>query len=240
MLIDLLTNLIPVEKRKLWSDYLQFVAAESGRFEYSENKIKLNEDKLRLLEKAMRRDAMARKNILARLQKEFVNENLSISLLTDWLIVWRYTSVLKPPLNEKRFSDIIGAVASPITRMIMALNNENPSIYLPFISLISAVIFLHLTKEKSMLLTGIKWSLKQRRSKYNGWLKNARLLLNIVSSKRLKFKIALLLNKLLIYEKFFKNNKQFEIGILDEAKIFLYSIWQFITIRHKSVIIRGL
>jgi hypothetical protein len=240
MPIDLLTSLIPNEKQKLWELYLSFLYAETKRFGFDKTQAKVKEDKLRLLEKALRRDVSGKNNIIAKLQSEFIKENLSLSLLTDWLVVWRYTAILEPPLNEKRISDIIGAAASPLARMIMALNNENPSIYLPFSSLISAILFLYILRENKPILKGCKWKLSQQRSKLKGWLKNAGVLLNVVSSLKLKFKVALLLNRLNIYGQAFQNNKQCEIGILDEIKIFLYSIWQFVTVRHKSVIIRGL
>ena len=240
MLLDFLISLIPEKKRGLWSDYLKFADMGSSRFVYEEGKESIKEEKLRLLEKAMRREIKNSANILACLQQEFIKENLSISLLTDWLTVWKYTSVLKSPLNEKQISDIIGYIVSPLTRMIVALNDENPSIYLPFAAFVSATVFLRMTEEKSELLKGGKWSLKQRKSKLKGWLKNSRVLLSVVGSKRLKFRLAMLLNRVRLYESAFLNNKQCNIGMLDEIKIFLYSIWQFITVRHKSVTIKGL
>ena len=240
MPIDLLTSLIPNEKQALWKLYLNFLYAETKRFEFEKCKVAIKEEKIRLLEKVLRCNNLAKNNIIAELQKGFINENLSVSLLTDWLVVWRYSAITEPPLNEKRISDIIGTSASPLARMIMALNNENPSIYLPFSSLVSAVLFLYIKHNNYPMLKGCKWRLSQQRSKLKGWLKNAEILLNVVSSKRLKFKIALLINRLKIFQQAFQNNKQYQIGILDEIKIILYSVWQFMTIRHKSVIIRGL
>lgn len=237
---DFLISLIPSEKRGLWRDYIKFTELGNIRFAYEEGKKEIKEEKLRLLEKAVRREIKGSVNILARLQQEFIKDNLSISLLTDWLTVWKYTSILKPPLNEKQASDIIGYVVSPLTRMIMALNNENPSIYLPFAAFISAALFLQMTEKKTELLKGGKWGIKQRKSKLKGWLKNARVLLSVVSSGRLKFRLALLLNRIKFYEKAFQNNKQYNIGMLDEIRIFLYSVWQFMIIRHKSVAIKGL
>lgn len=240
MSIDFLSSLIPSENIELWNDYLKFINLGKSRFFYEKDRVAVKEEKLRLLEKAIRRDLPASDNILSQLQKEFVQENLSVSLLSDWLSVWRYTATLPLPLNEKRLSDIIGYAASPTARMIIALNNENPSIYLPFSSLVSAVLFIDMEYGKSDLFKGAKWSLKQKRSKLKGWLKNSRILLSVIRSKRLKFKMALLLNRLKIYESCFQNNKQYKIGFLDEVRIFLYSIWQFMMIRYKSVVVKGM
>ncbi|MBQ8481577.1 MAG: hypothetical protein IJ532_03500 [Alphaproteobacteria bacterium] len=238
MPIDFLTSLIPSQNLELWNNYLKFINLGKSRFFYEKDRISCKEEKLRLLEKAVRRDLPVSDNILSRLQQEFLQENLSVSLLSDWLAVWRYTATLPLPLNEKRLSDIIGYAASPAARMIIALNNENPSIYLPFSSLVSAVLFMAMETEKDDLFKGSKWSLKQKRSKLKGWLKNSRILLSVIRSKRLKFKTALLLNRLKIYERDFQNNKQFKIGFLDEVSIFLYSMCQFMTIRYKSVAIK--
>ena len=238
MSIDFLSTLIPSKNLELWNDYLKFISMGKSRFSYEKDRVSAKEEKLRLLEKAVRRDLPASKNILSRLQQEFLQENLSVSLLSDWLYVWRYSATLPLPLNERRLSDIIGYAASPTARMIIALNNENPSIYLPFSSLVSAVLFMAMENGKSDLFKGAKWSLKQKRSKLKGWLKNSRILLSVIRSKRLKFKTALLLNRLKVYERDFQNNKQCQIGFLDEIRIFLYSIWQFMAIRYKSIIIK--
>ena len=125
MSTDFLTSLIPVSYLELWNNYLKFVDLGKRRFFYENNKISIKEEKVRLLEKAIRRDLPVSDNILSRLQQSFLRENLSVSLLSDWLIVWHYTAMLPTPLNEKRLSDIIGSAASPIARMILVLNNEN-------------------------------------------------------------------------------------------------------------------
>lgn len=240
MAINFLTSLIPNKYHQLWLDYLKFAEWGGRRFAYEEGKEDAKENKLFMLEKALRCKGKFLWGVSGRLKKEFSEENLAISLLTDWLIVWKYTTELKPPLNEKQISDIIGYAVSPLTRMIMALNDENPSVYLPFGSLVSAVVFLYLMQSKAELIKGSKWSLKQRKSKLKGWIKNSRVLLSVTRSAKLKFRLALLLNRLDFYNVAFQNNKQCHIGVLDEIMIFLYSIWQFMTIRRKSVAIKEL
>ena len=236
MPIDLLIKLIPSENRWIWNDYLQFVACGMRRFNYEKNKTELKIEKLRLSEKALHRNY----GKLSELSENFKKNALSLSLLTDWLTVWRYTATLPPPLNEKQISDIIGDASSLLARMIMALNDENPTIYLPLCSLLSAVIFLYLTFNKDEFIKTGKWSSKQRHSKLKGWLKNSGVLLSVIRSKRLKFQTALLLNILKFYARNLQNNKQLEMTFLDEIRIFMYSTWQFITIRRKSVTTRGI
>ena len=93
MPIDLLTSLIPNEKQALWELYLKFLDAEIKRFEFEKDKTAIKEEKLRLLEKVLRRNNAVKNNIITELQNGFISENLSLSLLTDWLVVWRYSAI---------------------------------------------------------------------------------------------------------------------------------------------------
>ena len=240
MSIDMLTSLIPDKQRELWLDYITFIKMGNKKFAYVKGSENTNIEKLKRLEKAMRRDFPISGNLLAKLQRGFIKENLSVSLLTDWLAVWRYISTLPQPYNEKRISEVIGNAASPLARMIMALNDENLSIYLPLCSLVSLVLLTDLLENKSGFTITAKWSTRQKLGKLRGWIKNSKVLLSIVSSKTLKFRVAFLLNRLHCYERYMSNNKQFSIGVLDWIKIFLYTVWQFIAIRHKSVEIKGI
>ena len=240
MSIDVLTSLIPDKQHELWLDYITFVKMGNKKFAYIKGSENVNIEKLKRLEKAMRRDFPISGSLLAKLQQGFIRENLSVSLLTDWLTVWRYISSLPQPSNEKRTSEVIGNAASPLARMIMALNNENLSIYLPLCSLVSLVLLTDLLENKSDFIMTTKWGIRQKIGKLRGWIKNSKVLLSIISSKSLKFRVAILLNRLQCCEKHILSNKQLTVGVLDWIKIFLYSIWQFITIRHKSVKIKGI
>lgn len=240
MPINLLKSLIKKDDRTLWSDYIRLFLLGCEHFSYEMGKEDIKNEKTRLLEKAIRRNFMISGNLLCRLQKEFIDNNLSISMILDLIAAWKYIALLSPPLNEKQVSDIIGYIASPISRMIIALNNENPSIYLSVTSLVSAVIFLQFNDDNLSFIKTSRWSVKQKRSKLKGWLKNSYVLLSIVRSLRLKFKIAQVLNRLVLYEMAFQNNKQYATSFLDETKIFLYSIFQSVTVRRRSITVKGL
>ena len=62
----------------------------------------------------------------------------------------------------------------------------------------------------------------------------------LIKNKRLKFKLALLLNTAKFQLSAFQNNKQQKLSILDYTLIFLYSLWQFATIKRKSVNNKGI
>lgn len=235
--IKLLLPLVAAQKRHVLELYFAYWQLGWQHFLKNNLSSTTKEEQIRLLEKAIRKDFPLKNNLLAKLQQAFVAENLSLYLLLDLLSAWKYLANEAEIKTEAQLSDIIGYAASPLARMIMALNNEVPSTYLPMQSLLCAMMWYNLTEQKSPLLQKIKLSAKQKNSKLNGLLQNAAVLLAIVSRKRLKFQMALLLNRLNII---LQNNKQAQTSILDELKIFLYSIWQFIMVRKRTLTQKGI
>lgn len=235
--IKLLLPLVAAPKRHVLELY--FAYWQLGWQHFSKNNLSptTKEKQIRLLEKAIRKDFPLKHNLLAKLQQAFVAENLSLYLLLDLLSAWKYLANEAEIKTEAQLSDIIGYAASPLARMIMALNNEVPSTYLPMQSLLCAMMWYNLSKQKSPLLQKIKLSAKQKNSKLNGLLQNAAVLLAIISRKKLKFQMALLLNRLNII---MQNNKQAKLCALDELKIFLYSVYQFMVVRKRTLTQKGI
>lgn len=83
-------------------------------------------------------------------------------------------------------------------------------------------------------------SKRQKESRLKGLYKSASVLLQLIKNKRLKFKLALLLNTAKFQLSAFQNNKQQKLSFLDYTLIFLYSLWQFATIKRKSVNNKGI
>ncbi|MBP5215324.1 MAG: hypothetical protein J6039_02065, partial [Alphaproteobacteria bacterium] len=186
------------------------------------------------LEKAIRKDFVVQDNKLAKLQRAFVKENLSLYLLLDFLPVWRRLASGKPIENETQLSEVAANLCAPKARMLMVLNNENPSTYLPMTSALVAFFLLENLQQKTELISTVKWSRQKQISKLEGLLKNSWVVLALVKSKRLKFRLALLLYDLKFRIESFKNNKQQTVTMLDAVKIFLYSILSFVMIRTRT------
>lgn len=227
-------TLIKPQYHLLWQNYCRYL--ENGWHHFADNRFSaaVKQEKLRLLEMAIRKDFPLPDTLLARLQKQFVAENLSLYLLLEPVQAWRYLATLSATLSETQISEIIGRISSPAARMIMVLNDETPSTYLPMTALLSAQWLLRLRAEKSKLIKNMKHSEKQWQSKLNGLWKNAFVLLEIVKSKRLKFKLAQNLAALKL-EIASGNNKQQKIDFLDRMKIFLYSIYWFVTVKKRTI-----
>ena len=227
--------LVKKEHYELIADYFRYL--ETGLKHYAKENIEtpIKKQKLELLEKALRKDYSQKNSLVSRLQQEFLQNNLSLYLLLDPLYAWRYLASGKVFSSEAQISEFSNLFLSPFARMIMALYDENPATYLPLSSLFSAFFLLDILQNNSPLKVKIKLSKRQKISKIRGLIKNAQIILSLVSSKRLKFKLALAVNQAKIKLKKAENNEQPKIGILDSFLIFLYSIWQFASVKHKTL-----
>ena len=223
------------EYQPLVADYLTFL--ETGRRHFSNSKIPtaLRLEKLRLLEKALRKTCPLPQSLIAKLQQQFLQKNISISLLIEPLSVWRYIAADKTPTSGAQISEIFNRLMSPLARLILVSYDENPSTYLPLTSLF-ILLFLQENFEKNQdIIKKAKMSKRQKESRLKGLYKSAKVILSLVKSKRLKFMLALWLNKADLQTKQFINNKQHKPTFLDCTRIFLYSLWQFAVIKRKSV-----
>ena len=156
-------------------------------------------------------------------------------MLLDPLYAWRYLAREKYPTSEEQLSELVNLGISPFARLIMALYDENPSTYLPLTSLFSFLFLLENFEKKSKLVAKLKLSKRQKISKLKGLLKNSTIILSLINSKRLKFRLAQSLNRAKILLKKYENNKQLKIAVLDRILIFLYSMVQFVSVKHKTL-----
>jgi len=235
-----LAKFVPFSCRKLLDDYSFFL--DSGRKAFENQKISpaIRKEKLRLLEKALRKEFPLAGSVVTRLQKAFIAENLSVSLLLEPLNGWKYLAENKFPTSETQLSDIISTEISPLARLIMVLNNENPSTYFPFASLLLLYEMQKLISDDDILLKKARFSKRQRESVLKGLYKNAAVILALVHGKKLKFQLALALNIAKFRTKSYTKRKRFSLTLLDRRLAVLYSIWQFLFIRRRSTAKKGI
>jgi hypothetical protein len=219
----------------LWQDYCHYLETGWRRFGGNLFDTPTKNEQLRLLETAVRKDFVLKNTLLSRLQKAFVVENLSLYLLLEPIQAWRYLSASKKADSESRIAEVVGKFTAPAARMLCVLNEETPSAYLPLTAMLSLDMFLNWNEWKSDLPKNFARSDKKQNEKLVGLWKNAFVLLEIVNSKRLKFKLAGLLRRqqLNIQRRF--NNKQPQIDFLDRIDIFLYSLYWFIIIPKRTL-----
>lgn len=223
------------EHHSLIDDYFSYL--QSGLIHYAKEDIgkEVKKHKLELLEKALRKDFPLSKSLVARLQKHFLKENLSLYLLLDPIYAWKYLASGKIPTSETQISEFSNLFISPFARLIMALYDENPGTYLPLSSLFSALFLLDVFQNNLPFSVKLKLSKRQKISKLKGLAKNSAVILSVVKSKRLKFMLALALNQTKVMIKRYENNKQPQIPLIDNIAVFLYSCWQFVSVKHKTI-----
>ena len=228
-----LQSLVFAKYRPLLSLYCKYLHMGWKHFYTSSLNSDVKLEKIRLLERAIRQEFPLKQTIVSQLQKQFLEENLSLSLLLEPLQAWKYLSMQPEATSGEQISDIMGYIVSPLARLLMVLNNnENPGTYLPMQSLLSFLFWHYLFIEKSYLIVRLKFSAKSRYNKMDGLLKNSFILLSIVRSKYLKWKLAILLNKLRFM---LENNEHLSFSFLDHIQIFLYSLIQFIVVRQRTL-----
>lgn len=227
--------LVKHEHYGLIDDYFRYL--DLGLNHYSKENIspQTKKQKLELLEKALRKDFPIKNSLISRLQSSFIKENLSLYLLLDPLYAWRHQADGKILTSEEQLSEFTNLFISPAARLILALYDENPATYLPLSSLFATLFLLDVFQSKTPLATAVKISKRKKISKLKGLIKNASVILSLVKSKRLKFKLALAINRTKIILKNYENNKQSNSSVLDNIAVFLYSIWQFMSVKHKTL-----
>ncbi len=224
----------------LIGDYLAFLQLGQQHFGNKQVSSDIRTEKLKLLEKALRRPSPFQNGLIFRLQQNFLKENISISLLLEPLSAWRYAAADKIPASGPQVSELLNRLLSPAARLFLVLDNENPSTYLPLTSLFIMLFLLEIFKDNPDFIKKAKMSRRQKESRLKGLHKSAAVLLQLVKSKRLKFKLALLLNIAEFQLAAFQNNKQQKPSFLDCSLIFLYSTAQFFFIKRKSVNNKGI
>lgn len=223
------------EHYHLIDDYFYYLKIGAKHYAKAQIDTETKLKKIDLLERALRKNFPLKNSVIARLQNTFVKNNLSLYLLLDPVLAWRYSAMEKLPTSEEQLSEFVNLEISAFARLIMALYDENPSTYLPLTSLFSAFYLLEVFQNKAPFIKAIKWSKRQRVNKLKGLYKNSYVILQLVRSKRLKFRLAQSLNRAKILIEKHENNKQPEIGVVDSIRIFLYSVIQFIGVRHRTL-----
>lgn len=235
-----ISGLSSTKYQTLIEQYVAYLHCGWRHFSDSDIPSAVRLEKISLLERALRKDIHLPQNLLFKLQQNFIKENVSISLLLEPLSAWHYLAADKTPTSAAQASELLNRLLAPAARLILVLDYENPSTYHPLTSLFILLFWQEMFENNSPFLKKIKLSKRQKENRLSGLYKNAFVILSLVKNKRLKFKLALLLNFARLHTENFKNNKHYSLAWLDYTRIFLYSLVQFLFIKRKSVNNKGI
>ena len=220
---------VPDENKCILRDYMHFIelGIEGALNENVKPEIRLK--KFDLLYRQIFKKCKFKNGLLSRLQQTFVNENISLSLLSDMVNFFKCLSEQTPKdtWNKKIYCNQM--FISPFSRMVMLLNNLNVSVYMPFASLLMCVMLISEVQSKNI---------KHRRfylSKIKGFLKDAKVLPLIIENSAFRFKMWYLLKILEVLIKKYKNKKELKLSFVDLIKILFYAVFKWIFTKVKTL-----
>lgn len=173
--------------------------------------------------------------LLGYLQKEFIKENLSLSLLLEPLDGFEWLSKNRYPLELSVSSPILLQIMTPFARLIAAVNHQHPPFYQPFSNLICAYFWLYLSVMPEAISYLNKMSITLNSEKMISDLpllhKEALQVLPVINGIFFRIKIAFYLGlcRVLIKRTQTKRKKIMFVNAI------LYGLWYLISIRRKSI-----
>ena len=138
--LNIYQYIVPQKYRPLLEDYIRYIILLFERLNKETSNKTLN---YRKLSKALSKE-WGEFFLLGRLQKAFIKENISLSLLTEpiegfiWIAENRYN------LDYVKSTPMLLQIISPLSRLISVLNNATPIFYQPLSNLIFAYFLLYL------------------------------------------------------------------------------------------------
>lgn len=175
--------------------------------------------------------------LLGFLQKEFIQRNLSLSILLEPIDGFGWLSKNRYPLVYSKATSLFLQIIAPFSRFISVLNNQKPPFYQPFSNLIFTYIALYLVnipEIENILHKGlIEIKQKDLKKQLPSLQNEAKNLLSVTYGIIFKFKISFFLGLSTVLIQ--KNNKHTKnkIDFLDYVNSFLYGLWYMIIKRNK-------
>ena len=178
----------------------------------------------------------SKKFLLGQLQDQFINENLSLSLLLEPLDGYERLAKNTYPLTFSTAAPILLQIIGPLARIVTVLNQQHPIIYQPMTNLIYIYIGLDIIKQNEIkkIAKNVYFSINSNEIEQNliYMHQETQYILSLIKGIKFKLKIAFFLglSKILINKKDKKN-----IILLDNINAFLYGLWYIIKIRGHTI-----
>ncbi|MBE6450892.1 MAG: hypothetical protein E7016_02880 [Alphaproteobacteria bacterium] len=212
---------VPESQQNIILLYLRFakLGIKSAQNEQISSDIRLK--KFDLLYRQIFKPCALKNNLIAKLQQAFINENISLSLLSDMV-----TSFKKLVLKKDDNLHFMQLFTSLTARMIMVLNNLNMSVYMPFASL-------------TMCAGLISFNDKNQLSKLYGFLKDAQILPMLIKYAKLRFKVCYFVKLLNVYIDKIKRKEPLNLTKIDLSKILVYALFKYFFTKVRTLNVKG-
>ncbi len=226
-------NSVATDNRKILSFYLNFVSLgiKAAKNKNISTQVKIK--KFDLLYRQIFKPCKLKNNLISQLQADFIKENISLSLLSDMVKAFKQLSMINrnSDLNEIMYTNQL--FVSPMTRILMVLNNLDMSVYVPFAALIMCAM---------LLAQGQDNNTKNRRfyfSKIKGFYKEAKILPLVITNSKFRFKVWCYIKALDMLLTKYKNKNNLKLSNLDLIRIIFYAGIKWFFVGVKTLRIKG-
>ena len=138
---------VPKKYLSFIKDYIYFVELGLKASENMNIKPEIKLKKFDLLYRQIFKNCALKNNLISKLQNKFIEENISLSLLSDMINIFKYKVTDSHFTNSASLNNYRQNFASVYARLIMTLNDLSPSVYIPLVSAIMCTIII--TQEKN-------------------------------------------------------------------------------------------
>jgi len=233
--LKLYQSLIPKRYNELAKAYLKWINLLAVR---GLGIKKTSPQSFNLLYRAVSRN-WSKNTLLGYLQQEFINENLSLSLLLEPLDGFEWLSKNRYPLTFSTSSPILLQIVTPFARFVAALNHQHPPFYQPFSNLVCIFLGLYILSAPELITllkqSSVNIDKKELLEDMPLQHQEAKQVLPVITNLIFKYKIACYLGlcRILMTESTHKTEKK--LNFLDYVNVFLYGLLYIITVRRKSI-----
>ena len=224
--LDIYLILVPNKYRHLFLCYLKYIELLAKRA----LKLKKTSSKnFIFLQKAVFRNWKTN-SLLGELQKEFIKENISLSLLSEPIegFSWIYDN--RYELDFNKATPMFLQIISPISRLITDLNNETPLLYHPLSNLIFSYFSLYLEENLNLIKIFKNNKINFNSKDIDKHLSNITSILNLKMHFNFKLKIIFFVG----FYKVLTINKPQKINFYCYVNSFLYGLYYNIIIANKN------
>lgn len=220
-----------VPKKYLYfiKDYIYFVELGLKASENMNIKPEIKLKKFDLLYRQIFKNCALKNNLISKLQNKFIEENISLSLLSDMINIFKYKVTDSHFTNSASLNNYRQNFASVYARLIMTLNDLSPSVYIPLVSAIMCTIII--TQEKNS---------NNNIERLDGLLRDAKILPLIIKNNSFRFKSWYFIETLEILTTKYKQGLSLKISNFNLIKIFVYASFKWLFVRVKTLKNRGI
>lgn len=220
---------VPKKHAHIMADYVYFVELGLKLTNNQQITPAVKSKKFDLLYKQLFKNCTLKNNVISRLQTSFINENISLSLLSDMINIFKLKATNNLLENKTLFNNYQQTFASNFSRFVMVLNDLSPSVYIPLTSAVMCCLIISTNED-----------IKNNVERLDGLLKDAKILPLIVQNKLFRFKAIYFIKTLEVLIAKYRQGLPLKISNFNLIKNFIYASFKWFFVRVKTLKNKGI